>query len=144
VDRALTLLVADLERKKFAATARPRPRSDGPIAASTIPAAARRAVVSRDEGRCAFVAATGHRCGETRWLEVHHVVPRARGGRATVENIQLRCRAHNGHEVDLFFGPGVRRTRESLGKGRGAQARALVPERPVSHASAAPPVSGPT
>jgi hypothetical protein len=36
------------------------------------------------------------------------VIPAAAGGKATVENIQLRCRAHNGHEVDLFFGPGKR------------------------------------
>jgi hypothetical protein len=34
---------------------------------------------------------------ETRFLEFHHVVPRAAGGRATADNIQLRCRAHNGH-----------------------------------------------
>jgi hypothetical protein len=27
------------------------------------------------------------------------------GGRTTVENLSLRCRAHNGHEAELFFGP---------------------------------------
>ena len=32
----------------------------------------------------------------------------------TVENIQLRCRAHNGYEVDLFFGKGKRRTRSDV------------------------------
>jgi hypothetical protein len=55
-------------------------------------------VVARDQGRCAFV---GH---GTRFLEFHHVVPNARGGEATVENIQLRCRAHNAHEAGLDFG----------------------------------------
>jgi 5-methylcytosine-specific restriction endonuclease McrA len=80
----------------------------------------RREVVARDASRCAFVAADGHRCGERRFLEFHHVVPRAVGGAATVANIQLRCRAHNGHEVDLFFGPGKRRTKDSRRAGSAA------------------------
>jgi hypothetical protein len=29
------------------------------------------------------------------------------GGAATVENIELRCRAHNAYEARLFFGPDV-------------------------------------
>jgi len=39
------------------------------------------------------------------WLEFHHVVPYARGGQATVENITLRCRAHNQYEAILDFAP---------------------------------------
>jgi hypothetical protein len=31
------------------------------------------------------------------------VVPYAVGGKATIANIQLRCRAHNGYEADTFF-----------------------------------------
>jgi hypothetical protein len=108
-DRALTLLVEDLERKKFAATRRPR-RSPGQSADSrNIPAPVRRAVGARDGGRCAFVAPNGHRCDERRFLEFHHLIPYAAGGKPTLENIQLRCRAHNGYETDLFFGPGKRR-----------------------------------
>jgi hypothetical protein len=38
-------------------------------------------------------------------LELHHVVPYAAGGPATVENIQLRCRAHNGYEAERDFCP---------------------------------------
>jgi HNH endonuclease len=41
---------------------------------------------------------------ETSFLEFHHVEPYARGGPATVENIQLRCRAHNAYEASMFFG----------------------------------------
>jgi len=63
----------------------------------------RRAVFRRDEGRCAFVGAEG-RCTATAFLEFHHVVPYARGGAATVGNIQLRCRAHNQHEAEQAFG----------------------------------------
>jgi hypothetical protein len=106
IDRALTLLVADLERKKFGATPSPR-RSRGQAEDSRhIPTEVRRVVWRRDGGRCAFTAANGHRCGETRRLEFHHVRPYGAGGMATVDNIQLRCWAHNRHEAELFYGPG--------------------------------------
>lgn len=35
---------------------------------------------------------------------VHHVVPYAESGEATVSNIELRCRAHNGYEAERHFG----------------------------------------
>jgi hypothetical protein len=110
-DRALTLLVADLSRKKFAATERPRGSRGQSDESRNIPAEVKRRVGARDQRRCAFVAPSGLRCDEQRFLEFHHVVPYAAGGLPTVENIQLRCRAHNGYEADLFFGPGTRRTR---------------------------------
>ena len=116
--RALTVLVADLKRRKFGATARPRPPRTSNSASGDVPAAVRREVVARDANRCAFVSKNGRRCEETRFLEFHHVVPRAAGGGATVDNIQLRCRAHNGHEVDLFFGPGKRWAKRSRPVGR--------------------------
>jgi hypothetical protein len=65
----------------------------------------------RDARRCRFVAPDGRRCDERRFLEYHHMVPYAAGGQPTVDNIQLRCRAHNGYEAEQFFGPGKRRTR---------------------------------
>jgi hypothetical protein len=105
-DRALTLLVVDLERKKFAATNRPGQSRGQSEDSRNIPAEVQRAVSNRDEGRCAFIAANGRRCGERRFLEFHHVVPYAAGGRPTVENIHLRCRAHNRYEATLFYGPG--------------------------------------
>ena len=43
----------------------------------------------------------GPRC---RVLEYHHRHPFAAGGKATLENIELRCRAHNGSlEVATFL-----------------------------------------
>jgi len=33
------------------------------------------------------------------------VVPFAEGGEATVANLQLRCRAHNQYEADVYFTP---------------------------------------
>jgi hypothetical protein len=104
-DRALTVLLDDLARKKLAATERPHPSRGTAPGSRHIPADVKRAVWTRDGGRCAFVSAGGHRCGERGFLEYHHIVPFAAGGEATVGNISLRCRAHNAHEADLFFGP---------------------------------------
>jgi hypothetical protein len=104
-DRALTLLVADLERRKLAAAERPRP--GGPVKAGSrhVPAEVRRAVWRRDQGRCAFTTPAGRRCDATRALEFHHVSPFAAGGPPTAANVQLRCPAHNRHEAGLYFGP---------------------------------------
>jgi hypothetical protein len=102
-ERALDALLGDLERKKLAATDRPR-HSQRPAPGSRhIPAAVKRKVWRRDGARCAFVGATG-RCNERGFLELHHVVPFAAGGDATAANIELRCRAHNAYEAERFFG----------------------------------------
>jgi hypothetical protein len=104
VDRALTLLIEDLERKKFAITDRPRPSRRTSGSARKPAAHVKRAVSHRDAGRCAFVGTNGRRCETRALLEFHHVIPYAMGGEATVENIQLRCRAHNGYEANLYYG----------------------------------------
>ena len=38
------------------------------------------------------------------WGSDRRIVPYVAGGEATVANIQLRCRPHNGYEADVFFG----------------------------------------
>jgi hypothetical protein len=102
-DRALSALLEELDRTRLAATTRPRPGSSTRPVSRHIPASVRRAVWARDAGRCAFVGTNG-RCTETGFLEFHHVVPYATGGAATLENIELRCAAHNAHEAELYFG----------------------------------------
>lgn len=117
IDRAMTALLKDLTRQKFAATDRPRKsitddphrnheRERGGAVPNSrhIPAEVRRTVWNRDGGRCAFIAHNGRRCTEHAFLEFHHVVPYVVGGKATLENIQLRCRAHNGYEAEPYFG----------------------------------------
>ena len=102
---ALKSLVRDLECRKFAATSRPRQApgraSDDP---RHIPAAVKRAVWERDHGRCTFVSERGERCPAHSRLEFDHADPVARGGRATVENLRLRCRAHNQFAAERVFG----------------------------------------
>jgi hypothetical protein len=106
LDRALTALLADLEQKRFAAAARPRPSTGSVPGSRHIPAEVRRTVWLRDLGRCAFVGANARRCSERAFLEFHHVQPYALGGEATLANIQLRCRSHNAYEARLYFGQG--------------------------------------
>jgi hypothetical protein len=114
IDRALTLLVADLTRRKAAATRRPQPAKKRTEDCRSIAAAVRRVVWKRDGGGCAFVASDGHRCGTSRRLEFHHVRPFAESGKGTVANIELRCAAHNRHEADVFYAAS-RETREYEG-----------------------------
>ncbi len=122
--RAMRSLVAELEREKYAVTGRPRsaaadtntepapaaPRQRG----RHVPAAIRRAVFERDTGRCTYRAETGERCRETAWLELHHLKAFALGGEHHLENVTLRCRAHNALAAEEDFGSDfVARARES-------------------------------
>lgn len=104
VKRALTLLIEEVERTKLGMGRNPRanarPVRDG---SRHIPMNVRREIWRRDGGQCAFVGADG-RCRERAPLEFHHVRPFAAGGKATADNLELRCRAHNVYEGALFFG----------------------------------------
>ncbi len=112
LDRALTALLVDLAKKKYADTRKPRrSRARDPRSRDTS-AAVKRAVWVRDLGRCAYIGPSGHRCNERRFVEFHHVDPRALGGEASVDNIELRCRHHNDYEGRLYFG---KRRREDSG-----------------------------
>jgi hypothetical protein len=113
LDRALTALLVDLARTKFAATDAPRASraAAGPRASADsrhVPAEVKRAVFLRDLGRCAFVSPDGRRCNERAFVEFHHVRPYAAGGEATAANIQLRCRRHNAYEARAFFDEATR------------------------------------
>ena len=60
-----------------------------------IPAAVRRAVWERDEGRCTWPLDGGGRCGSTYQLELDHIDPWARWGDETVDGLRILCRPHN-------------------------------------------------
>src|SRR2546428_29082 len=74
-----------------------------------IPAQVKRAVWARDGGQCTFVSEAGHRCAARKLLEFDHVEEVARGGKASVAGIRLRCRAHNQHGAECTFGAGFMR-----------------------------------
>jgi len=105
LEAALTEMLGKLEARRFALTSKPRADApEGTSAGRYRPAAVRRAVFHRDGGRCRFLNAEGSRCPARAQLEFHHVEPYARGGAATVANIQLMCRAHNAHLAERDFG----------------------------------------
>ena len=112
--QALAVLEEQVEKKRLGSgrTRRRRTRSatDEDMRKRTkrsrqVPLSVKRPVWIRDEGRCVYVSAAGHRCSETSFLEFHHIQPWALKGPPTVDNIALRCRQHNQYEAELIFGP---------------------------------------
>jgi hypothetical protein len=125
LDRALDTLIAQLEKRKFGTiTRRPRRQRANPRSGSGrttlrkryVPTHVRRAVWERDQGQCAFVSASGHRCTARRFLEFDHANPVARGGRGTVDRVRLRCRAHNQYEAERAFGAGFMNRKRQEGR----------------------------
>ena len=115
VDRALTLLLEQVEKAKLGAAVKPRPARAPSTRSGTGKPAARpsrhvprevvRTIYRRDGEQCAFVSREGHRCSERVFLEKHHVITYAEDGPATVENMSLRCWRHNQYEAERIFGP---------------------------------------
>ncbi len=112
VERAVDLLLEKLEKQRLGRTLRPRPshtqsdRCGSPCRphAARVSQATRRAVFGRDGERCTFTDAEGHRCPASTWLELDHVIPRARGGTNELGNLRVRCRAHNALHAEHTFG----------------------------------------
>ncbi len=86
----------------FGTATEPLHRRTGPREA--IPAAVRRAVWARDQGRCAWPLDSGGRCGSTHRLELDHLEPWARGGESTVANLRVVCARHNALAARQAFG----------------------------------------
>jgi 5-methylcytosine-specific restriction endonuclease McrA len=126
LERALDELIAKLEKRKFAATVKPRSNTSRSSANPRhISAHVRKAVWERDQGQCTFVAESGRRCGSRQFLEYDHTDPVARGGQSTVENVRLRCSAHNQLEAERTFGAGfMEEKREEARRAAEAKARA--------------------
>jgi hypothetical protein len=95
------VLAQDAQRKGLVA----KPREVPPPAKSNrIPAHVRRAVWTRDGGRCQWPLDGGGVCGSTLRVELDHIRPRAHGGPSTVENVRLACAVHNQYAARLAFG----------------------------------------
>jgi 5-methylcytosine-specific restriction endonuclease McrA len=116
VDRALDALVRALEKRKLARVDRPRTVRRTTADARSIPARVRRAVWERDGDQCSYVGEDGQRCPARDLLELDHVVPVARGGQATVDNLRVRCRGHNALEANRIFGAGFMEERRAQGR----------------------------
>ncbi len=106
--RAVAVLLAQVRKRKFAETSKPRPArpSAAPNAVPSrhIPAAIRRAVSQRDGGRCSYVSSSGRRCDAREFLEFDHAEAWTRTHAHPIEGITLRCRAHNQQRARKDFG----------------------------------------
>ena len=121
LQRAIALQHEQLRKRRCGATDRPRTSAsdaaDRPcINPRQIPAAVQRAVWERDGGQCAYVSPEGHRCKERDPIELDHVVPVARGGKSTIENLRLLCRPHNRLMAERAFGKTHMQTRREEAK----------------------------
>jgi hypothetical protein len=94
LEAALDLLLA-AQAKRRAEVKRPQQNPRPAKNPGHVPAAVKRAVWARDEGRCQWRLDSGGICGSTLRLEIDHVPPLARGGASTLEGCRLLCRFHN-------------------------------------------------
>jgi hypothetical protein len=139
LDRALDSLIAQLEKQRFARSARScsshRGHSEN---VRHVPAAVKSMVWQRDGGQCTFVSDSGHRCEARTRLEIDHIDPVARGGQGTPSRLRLRCRAHNQYTAERMYGTDFMRHKREQGRRLSAQARALAHE-PAATSALEPP-----
>ena len=108
IEAAVTEKLERLEARRFAQAKAPRTSlatANTSPSSRYIPAAVRRAVYERDQGRCTFVDARGNRCPERHRLEFHHAgTPFGRGGSHSVSNLRLACPSHNRYFAEIEYG----------------------------------------
>jgi hypothetical protein len=104
VERALDLLIAKLERERFAQARRPRSEAEPRPNNRRVSNATRREVIERDGLQCSYVSPDGVRCTSRRFLQFHHVHAWALGGKSDAPNIRIYCASHNQLIAEQDFG----------------------------------------
>ncbi len=107
IEAAVTEKLERLEARRFGRTKRPRKgvlETDVTPRSRRVPAAVRRAVHERDEGRCGYVDKQGRRCTARGAVELHHCHPFGMGGDHSVGNVRLMCRVHQRLLAEADFG----------------------------------------
>ncbi len=129
VEAALSELRAHLEKRKFAATDKPR-ASKGKSTGRYIPRQVQREVHERDGAQCTFTSNDGHRCEARKLLEFDHIRPFSCGGMSTTSNLRLRCHAHNQHEAERIFGEAFMARRRAENRSRSLREHVDTPQPP--------------
>jgi hypothetical protein len=95
IERAVDLLIERVEKQRFSQTKSPgrskapglqksgrslKSRSFQAGVRAHIPNQVKRQIAVRDELRCTFVGSDGQRCTTTKFTQIHHEEPWARGG----------------------------------------------------------------
>ena len=134
IEVAVTRELERLEAKRFGKTKRPRTRV-GEVntrpKSRYIPAAVRRFVEARDEGRCTYRDERGKRCSKRHDLEFHHRKPFGRGGLHSPEVVTLHCEVHNALMAERDYGKEkmarFRRSANRVSEGSGAHGATPAP-----------------
>jgi hypothetical protein len=101
--RAFRTFIEEEEKKRRAATERPRPGPAKPT--KTIPRASTRAMFERHGEQCCYVdATTGERCPSRVYIQRDHRRMRVHGGTHDPENLQPMCGPHNRFLAALALG----------------------------------------
>lgn len=97
-------LLADMALRKLG----PENKNDAPVLPTLdvksryIPEAVKTRVWKRDKGKCTYVdPRTENQCGSSHAIQFDHIRPYSRGGNSSVENLRLRCGAHNRYTAEL-------------------------------------------
>ncbi len=53
------------------------------------------AIIVRDQNQCTHTDQNGKRCGDKRWLDVHHIKTVKNGGTNVLSNLRLLCNGHH-------------------------------------------------
>jgi hypothetical protein len=82
-----------------------------PAGRKPLPQKLKNQVLIRDQGQCqerdfldesttsdTEISRDSNICGDSRWLDVHHIIPVSRGGKNTLENLVTLCRGHHALE----------------------------------------------
>jgi hypothetical protein len=104
MERAVDLLIAQLERQRLGKAARPRQTPPKRTRRGYMQRAIRREVFERDGEQCTFIDPDGRRCESRTLIELDHVTARALGGTDDAGNLTVRCRKHNALSAERDFG----------------------------------------
>jgi hypothetical protein len=107
LDRALTLLIAQVKKERFGVGRKARskePKRKKQADSRHVPMAIRRAAFERDGGRCAYVDPEGRRCEARAFVELDHTEGFARTRQHDAESTRLLCKPHNQHAADRMYG----------------------------------------
>jgi hypothetical protein len=107
IERAVSEKLQRLEARRYGRAKAPRKTLADTVTtprSRKVPAALRRAVYERDEGRCTFVDMQGRRCAERHRLEFHHDFPFGKGGETGLVGLKLLCEQHNRYLAEVDYG----------------------------------------
>jgi hypothetical protein len=107
IERAVSEKLQRLEARRYGRAKAPRKTLADTVTtprSRKVPAALRRAVYERDEGRCTFVDIQGRRCTEQHRLEFQHDFPFGKGGETGLLGLKLLCEQHNRYLAEVDYG----------------------------------------